>query len=102
MGSWIRDFRVTFDTEIRYRQEELTLDSDTWGTPILAPGQVLMEFKVAGRPAHLDGPCAVPAGNFQDVLFQIRHGISKYSAYRAERRTKVCLIFYFADCLTPR
>ena len=23
------DFRVTFDREIRYRQEELTLDSDT-------------------------------------------------------------------------
>lgn len=42
------DFRVTFDTEIRYRQEELTLDSDTWGTPILPPGQVLMELKVAG------------------------------------------------------
>ena len=42
------DFRVTFDREIRYRQEELTLDSDTWGIPILAPGQVLMELKVAG------------------------------------------------------
>lgn len=42
------NFRVTFDREIRYRQEELTLDSDTWGIPILAPGQVLMELKVAG------------------------------------------------------
>ena len=41
-------FRVTFDTQIRYRQEELTLDSDTWGTPILPPSQVLMELKVAG------------------------------------------------------
>jgi hypothetical protein len=40
--------RVTFDTDIRYRQEELTLDSDTWGTPILPPGRVLMELKVAG------------------------------------------------------
>lgn len=42
------DLRVTFDTDIRYRQEELTLDSDTWGTSILGPGQVLMELKVAG------------------------------------------------------
>ena len=42
------DFRVTFDTAIRYRREELTLDSDTWGIPILSPGQVLMALKVAG------------------------------------------------------
>ena len=42
------ELRVTFDREIRYRQEELTLDSDTWGTPILPPGKVLMELKVAG------------------------------------------------------
>lgn len=42
------ELRVTFDCEIRYRQEELTLDSETWGTPILPPGKVLMELKVAG------------------------------------------------------
>lgn len=42
------DFRVTFDTKIRYRQEELTLDSEPWGTSILDLGQVLMELKVAG------------------------------------------------------
>ena len=42
------DFRVTFDTEIRYRREELTLDSEPWGTPILPCGRVLMELKAAG------------------------------------------------------
>lgn len=42
------DLRVTFDTEIRYRREELTLDSDPWGTPILPSGRVLMELKAAG------------------------------------------------------
>ena len=42
------DFRVTFDTELRYRQEELTLNSDTWGASILDAGQILMELKVAG------------------------------------------------------
>lgn len=42
------DFRVTFDENIRYRQEELTLDSKAWGTPILRPDQVLMELKTSG------------------------------------------------------
>lgn len=42
------DFRVTFDENIRYRQIELTLDSETWGKPILRPDQVLMELKTSG------------------------------------------------------
>ena len=42
------DFRVTFDTDILYRQQQLTLDSDPWGTPILPSGMVLMELKVSG------------------------------------------------------
>ena len=41
-------FRVTFDEEIRYRQEALTLDSDAWGTALLGPDEVLMELKTAG------------------------------------------------------
>lgn len=42
------DFRVTFDENIRYRQVELTLNSDPWGTSILSPDQVLMELKTSG------------------------------------------------------
>lgn len=42
------DFRVTFDTEIRYRREELTLTADPWGVLLLPPDQVLMELKAAG------------------------------------------------------
>lgn len=41
-------FRVTFDTQIRFRREYLTLDSEPWGAPILGPDQVLMELKVSG------------------------------------------------------
>lgn len=41
------DFRLTFDESIRYRQEELTLDSDTWGAPLLDNDTVLMELKVS-------------------------------------------------------
>lgn len=39
------DFRLTFDENIRYRTQELTLSSDAWGTALLEPGMVLMELK---------------------------------------------------------
>lgn len=42
------DFRVTFDENIRYRDTALTLNSPSWGMPILAPDQVLMEIKTSG------------------------------------------------------
>lgn len=42
------DFRVTFDDHILCRREEISLTSDTWGTPILEDGKVLMEIKTAG------------------------------------------------------
>ena len=42
------DFRVTFDENIRYRQTELTRDSEAWGKPLLQPDQVLMELKTSG------------------------------------------------------
>lgn len=42
------EFRVTFDRDIRFRREVLTLESGTWGVPLLQPNQVLMELKVAG------------------------------------------------------
>lgn len=41
-------FRVTFDREILYRREALTLDSDPWGTALLPEDRVLMELKAAG------------------------------------------------------
>lgn len=84
------DFRVTFDTEIRYRQEELTLDSDPWGIPILAPGQVLMELKVAGRlplwMAHVlseqrlfKRPFSKYGMAYQDILRTAGRGEAKYA-----------------------
>lgn len=39
------DFRLTFDENIRYRTQELTLSSDAWGAALLEPGMVLMELK---------------------------------------------------------
>ena len=42
------DFRVTFDDSILCRQDDLSLESDAYGTPILPEGKVLMEFKCSG------------------------------------------------------
>lgn len=42
------DFRVTFDDNILCRQEDLSLASDVYGTPILPEGKVLMEIKCSG------------------------------------------------------
>lgn len=40
------DFRLTFDDSIRFHTQELTLDSDTWGTALLDRDTVLMELKI--------------------------------------------------------
>ena len=42
------DFRVTFDDTILCRQDELSLSSEVYGTPILPEGKVLMEIKCSG------------------------------------------------------
>lgn len=42
------DFRVTFDDTVLCRQEDLSLESEIYGTPILPEGMVLMEIKCSG------------------------------------------------------
>lgn len=42
------DFRVTFDENILCRQEDLCLESEVGGTPLLREGLTLMEIKCAG------------------------------------------------------
>ncbi len=42
------DFRVTFDENILYREEDLCLGSCVYGTPLLDAGQTLMEIKTPG------------------------------------------------------
>ncbi|MBR2634449.1 MAG: polyphosphate polymerase domain-containing protein [Clostridia bacterium] len=43
-----RDFRLTFDRNVLYRCEDLSLQKEAWGTPLLPEGRVLMELKCAG------------------------------------------------------
>lgn len=84
------EFRVTFDSQIRYRQVELTLDSDSWGTPILPPGQVLMELKVAGGlplwMAHVLSEQKIFKTSFskygaayQDIMLNRQRGVRQYA-----------------------
>lgn len=42
------DFRVTFDENILYRENDLSLDTEIYGTPLLRDGEVLMELKTPG------------------------------------------------------
>ncbi|MBO5460878.1 MAG: polyphosphate polymerase domain-containing protein [Ruminococcus sp.] len=42
------DFRVTFDDHILYRQDNLSLESEISGTPLLDDDKVLMEIKTSG------------------------------------------------------
>ena len=42
------DFRVTFDENILGREEDLSLESEIWGTSLLENGMVLMELKTPG------------------------------------------------------
>lgn len=42
------DFRVTFDDTILCRQEDLSLESEVYGTQILPEGKELMEIKCSG------------------------------------------------------
>ncbi len=42
------DFRVTFDDHILCRQEDISLASAVYGTPLLPEGKVLMEIKCSG------------------------------------------------------
>lgn len=42
------EFRVTFDENLLYRESDLSLGSEVYGTPLLEKGQMLMEIKTAG------------------------------------------------------
>lgn len=84
------DFRVTFDENIRYRQTELTLDSDAWGKPILQPDRVLMELKTSGglplwmahflsRQKIFKTPFSKYGTAYRDIYMTEQKGVHKYA-----------------------
>ncbi len=56
------DFRVTFDENILYRQEALSLSEGIYGTPLLAEGMTLMEIKTPGAIPLWMTKCLTEAG----------------------------------------
>lgn len=42
------DFRVTFDENILYREDDVSLGSEIYGKPLLENGQTLLEIKTSG------------------------------------------------------
>ena len=42
------DLRITFDEDIRFRQDRLSLTEAPGGTSLLEDGQILMEIKTSG------------------------------------------------------
>lgn len=42
------ELRITFDTNLRFRTDELDLRLGSHGAPLLRPGEVLMEIKIPG------------------------------------------------------
>ncbi len=47
-GNEDKDFRVTFDRNIRYRTQDLSLDYGDFGYPVISRKKVLMEVKFTG------------------------------------------------------
>lgn len=84
------DFRVTFDENILYREEEISLSSAIYGEPLLGEEQVLMEIKTAGGiPLWMSHALA------ENQVF--RTSFSKYgSAYQRMTAKKRQGGFYYA------
>jgi hypothetical protein len=47
-GLEMPDLRITFDTNLRWRETELDLRKGNYGAPLLAPENILMELKIPG------------------------------------------------------
>ncbi len=70
------DFRVTFDENILYRQEKLSLNETPYGRSLLADGLTLMEIKTPGAIPLWMTQCMTQAGIYKTSF-------SKYgAAYR--------------------
>jgi len=67
------DFRVTFDENILYRQENLSLSEGIYGTPLLAEELTLMEIKTPGAIPLWMTNCLTKAGIYKTSF-------SKYGA----------------------
>lgn len=79
-GRDMEEFRVTFDENIRYREERLYLSEGDWGTGLLPENRVLMEVKIPGSMPFWFGRILSELD-----IFPI--SFSKYGAYYKENLT---------------
>lgn len=84
------DLRLTFDESLRWRTEELTLDSEPWGNPLLDDDLVLMELKIVDSiplwMARLLSRLEIPKTSFskygaayQQLVFGNQKGALQYA-----------------------
>ena len=84
------DLRLTFDESLRWRTEELTLDSEPWGNPLLDDDLVLMELKIVDSTplwmARLLSRLEIPKTSFskygaayQQLVFGNQKGALQYA-----------------------
>jgi hypothetical protein len=73
-GIELPDLRLTFDTNLRWRDTELDLRCGNFGSPLLGPDQILMEVKIPGSAPVWLARLLSEAGAFPTSF-------SKYGAY---------------------
>ena len=84
------DLRLTFDERLRWRTEELTLNAEPWGNPLLDDDLVLMELKIASSiplwMARLLSRLEIPKTSFskygaayQQMVFGNQKGVPQYA-----------------------
>lgn len=78
------DFRLTFDTDVLARWENLTLTGGIYGTPVLPEGRILMEIKVAGAVPLWLVDCLSENGIRQTSF-------SKYGTAYLNRQAQFCI-----------
>lgn len=76
------DLRVTFDSGIRWRTDDLDLAHGTRGRLLLDPSGAPHGDQDPRRGAGLARPCALGRRCVPEPLFQIRRGLSDHAARR--------------------
>ena len=61
--------RITFDTNIRFREENTDLRQGDDGRLLLEPGETLMEIKGTKRDMHIQGVAAHGPSPFLSFIF---------------------------------
>lgn len=83
-GTDDRDLRITFDTDILWRAEDVGLAAGVYGSPILAPGTVLMELKIA-RAVPLWLSAALAREKIYPTSFS-KYGMAYIDALKCENK----------------